>query len=185
MQLILSLSIFAIALIIVWFMQGYNTFIRLNALVNEGWSGIDIQLKRRYDLIPNLIATVKEYSIHEKGILENVSKMRAESMRTQNIEKKAAAEAGLTTALRSLFAVSESYPELKANTNFMQLQQELSKLEEELQLARRYYNGTARNFNIQRLSFPSNIIAILASFEEKPYFTLSSEEEKNAPSIKF
>jgi len=117
----------------------YNKFIHLKALLTEAWSGIDIQLKRRYDLIPNLVAVVKQYGIHEKEIFERIATMRAASMNATGVDQKAHAEAGLTQTLKTLFAVSENYPDLKANTNFLNLQKELVDIENHLQLARRYY----------------------------------------------
>lgn len=182
---IITISILVIcALILIWLIQGYNGLVRLKAIVSEAWSGIDVQLKRRYDLIPNLVTVVKQYSIHEKEILENITKMRSISMNETDIEKKAAAESHLTNALKTLFAVSENYPNLKANENFLHLQNELAKLEDEIQLARRYYNGAARNYNISVKSFPSRIIALIFSFNEQPYFTLPSTD-REAPEINF
>jgi LemA protein len=174
-----------IALIALWAMQSYNSLVRLKNIVQEAWSGIDVQLKRRYDLVPNLVKVVKQYSVHEKEVLENVTKMRNMSANTQGVEKKAAAEAGLTGALKSLFAVAENYPNLKANENFLKLQDELSRLEEEIQLARRYYNGAARNYNITVESFPSRIIAGAFGFSEQPYFELDTEEARKNPDITF
>jgi len=171
--------------IILWAIFSYNRLVRLNALSKEGWSGIDVQLKRRYDLIPNLVAVVKQYSIHEKETLERVTEMRSFSMGTTQIDKKAEAEAGLTQALKTLFAVSENYPELKANENFLSLQKDLGEIEQDLQLARRYYNGTVRNYNIAVEIFPSNIIARILNFSSKPYFQVLSEQEREAPKVDF
>ena len=169
---------------IFWFVGGYNTLVRLKALVDEAWSGIDVQLKRRYDLIPNLVAVVKQYSIHEKTVLENVTKMRAASMGATGVAEKADAENQLTGALKTLFAVSENYPDLKANENFLALQKELSVLEHEIQLSRRYYNGAARNYNIAVISFPTNIIASFTGFTKADYFQIDEAERKN-PEVKF
>lgn len=172
-------------LFILWGMSAYNRLVRLKALTDEGWSGIDVQLKRRYDLIPNLVAVVKQYSIHEKDVLENVTKFRAASMTAHTIDEKIKAEKGLTGALKTLFAVAENYPNLKANENFLSLQQELSKLETEIQLARRYYNGAARNYNVSVASFPSNMIANMFRFDKARYFELGNESEREAPKVKF
>jgi LemA protein len=168
-----------ILLMILWFVGGYNRLVRLHALVKEGWSGIDVQLKRRYDLIPNLVAVVKQYSIHEQTVLENVTKMRSISMQATTVEGKAQAEAGLQSALKTLFAVAENYPNLKANENFMSLQKTLADVENDIQLARRYYNGTVRNYATTRASFPTNIIANIAGFGPEIYFEIGDHEREN------
>lgn len=165
-------------------MSIYNGFVRNKALVDEGWSGIDVQLKRRYDLVPNLVATVKQYSLHEQQVLEAVTHLRTRAMHAETIHQRAEAESALTGALKTLFAVAEQYPDLKANHNFIHLQTELSKLEHDIQLARRYYNGTARNYNIAIQSFPDYIIARITSFEPVSYFEIAAEESKN-PQVKF
>ena len=183
---LLSLTILGVVILVVlWAVISYNRLVQLKALVDEGWSGVDVQLKRRYDLVPNLVAVVQQYSIHEKEVLENVTKMRAASMGATTIDAKAEAEKGLTGALKTLFAVAENYPDLKASENFLGLQQELSTLETEIQLARRYYNGTARNYNVSVLSFPSNIVANMFSFTKSAYFELDRPEEREAPKVKF
>lgn len=169
----------------VWFTATYNRFVHLKALLDEAWSGIDVQLKRRYDLIPNLVATVKGYSSHEKEVFENVAQMRSAAMAATNIPDKAQAEVGLAGALKSLFAVAENYPELKANHNFLTLQHELSSIETELQLARRYYNGAARNYNVGIATFPAAIVASMSGFEKASYFEVSRESERTAPTITF
>jgi LemA protein len=181
--LILVIAIAVLA--IFWLIFSYNRFIHLNAMLKEGWSGIDVQLKRRYDLIPNLVSTVKGYSIHEKNIIEDIVRMRAASMGTSDIKEKAAAEQGLTQSLKTLFALAEQYPNLKANENFLALQNELGSLEQELQLARRYYNGTARNYNIAISTFPSNIIAGTFGFVTTPYFEVTSSDERDVPKTNF
>lgn len=174
----------AVIVFVLWAIGAYNSFVRGKAMVSEAWSGVDVQLKRRYDLVPNLVAVVKQYSIHEKDVLEKVTQMRAVSMGAQSVDQKAEAEKGLTTALKTLFAVSENYPDLKANQNFLDLQQQLFGLEGDIQLARRYYNGSARNYNITVQSFPSNLIARMFSFDPVSYFEISAEESQN-PQIKF
>ena len=184
--LIIGLAIIGLGIVFVlWGISSYNRLVRLKNLSEEGWSGIDVQLKRRYDLVPNLVGVVEGYKIHEKDVLENVTKMRAASMGATTIDAKAEAEKGLTGALKTLFAVAENYPELKANENFLSLQQELSTLETEIQLARRYYNGAARNFNITVHSFPSNVIAGMFGFKAIPFFELERSEEREAPKVKF
>ena len=144
-----------------------------------------MQLKRRYDLIPNLVAVVKQYSIHEQTVLENVTKYRSVAMGATTVESKAQAEAGLTQALKTLFAVSENYPNLKANENFMSLQKSLGDLENDIQLARRYYNGTVRNYMSSKMSFPTNIIASFGGFKDAAYFELTAAEQREAPQVKF
>lgn len=188
MNNLLILGIIALALIaltIAWFISSYNRLVRFKNMLKEGWSGIEVQLKRRYDLIPNLVETVKGYSVHEKSVFENVAKFRSASMHAHGVEQKAAAEGQLTQALRTLFAVAESYPELKANDNFMSLQRELSVIEQEIQLSRRYYNGTARNYNNLVETFPSNIVARFGNFEKAPYFEISNAVERETPQVKF
>lgn len=170
---------------LLWAISCYNRLVHLKALLNEGWSGIDVQLKRRYDLIPNLIATVKGYSTHEKELFENIAQLRASAMRATSINEKRELESSLTAGLKSLMVIVESYPELKANTNFLHLQSELSGIETELQLSRRYYNGTARNFNSSVASFPSNIIAQKYGFENVAYFELSTAQERETPKVQF
>ncbi len=167
-------------LFLLWFVFGYNRFVRLKALIDEAWSSINVQLKRRYDLVPNLIAVVRQYSIHEKSIIEDIVKMRAASMSAQGIEKKAEAEAGFAQTLKSLFAIAENYPDLKASEKFLALQKDLAHIEDEIQLARRYYNGTARNYNIMVQTLPSRLIAAIANFTKVACFELSSPAERES-----
>ncbi len=184
MMVFLGIGILLV-LFVFWSIAQYNSFVRLKALLNEAWSGIDVQLKRRYDLIPNLVAVVKGYGIHEKGVLEDVTRLRAASMNATGIQEKAAAEAGLTQTLKTLFAIAEQYPTLKANENFLELQKELSVLEQEVQLARRYFNGTARNYNSSILQFPASIIAGFFGFAQSPYFELTAADERDVPKVQF
>lgn len=184
--LIALLVLVGIAVLIgLWWVGTYNSFIKLKARIDEAWSGIDVQLKRRYDLIPNLVAVVQQYSIHEKSIFERIAQARAASMGATSIEGKAIAESQLTGALKTLFAVSENYPDLKANENFLSLQQQLSTIETDVQLARRYYNGTAREYNAAIAVFPSNIVASMNGFQRVPYFELNNEAEREAPKVEF
>ncbi|HAU30517.1 TPA: hypothetical protein DCW54_02735 [Candidatus Dependentiae bacterium] len=187
MTVFLVFFILAFALIapIFWGIGKYNSFVSLRAMTQEAWSGIDVQLKRRYDLIPNLVETVKHYQIHEKGVLENIAKFRSASMHATTVQEKSAAEGALTGALKTLFAVAENYPELKANENFLALQNSLEKIEDELQISRRYYNGTARNYNIAVMHFPARIVASFTSFAPITYFELDNPEEKTAPRVQF
>ena len=173
------------ALAVFWFISTFNTLVHLKALINEAWSGIEVQLKRRYDLIPNLIAVVKQYAGHEKGIFEEVARLRAASMQSTTLDQKVEAEKGLAGALKTLFAVAENYPTLKANENFMLLQKELSNIEHEIQLSRRYYNGATRNYNILVQSFPSRIVASFAGYQTAPYFELASVLERENPRVQF
>ncbi|MEO2082882.1 MAG: LemA family protein [Desulfurobacteriaceae bacterium] len=157
----------------------YNRFVRLKNAVEEAWSSIDVQLKRRYDLIPNLVEVVKGYAKHEKETLERVIKARALALDARLPEEKAKLEGELSLALKSLFALAENYPELKANQNFLELQKSLSEIEEQIQLARRYYNAVVRDYNILIESFPSNLVAGLFGFKKKPFFEISEGERKN------
>lgn len=168
-----------------YMISSYNNFVYYKALVEEAWSGIDVQLKRRYDLIPNLVEVVKGYSIHEKNIIHDIVTARAASMGAVDITKKERAELSLTNSLKSLFALAENYPNLKANENFLELQQALRSIEEELQLARRYYNGAVRQYMVRIKTFPRSLIANIGNFEPVSYFELTNAEERNNVSIKF
>jgi LemA protein len=162
----------------------YNGLVRGRNMVNEAWSGIDVQLKRRHDLVPNLVSTVKQYAAHERSIFEEVNEARARSISvTGDVAAQAKAENMLSSALRSLFAVAEAYPDLKASDNFRQLQENIDKLEEDIQMARRYYNGTARNQNNKVMQFPSNIVAGIFHFAPVVYFEMDNPEEKAVPNL--
>lgn len=165
-------------------MNTYNALVRLKNMTQEAWSGIDVQLKRRYDLIPNLVQTVKGYASHETELFEKVTLARTKAINAHGVEGKAAADASLGGTLKTLFAVAESYPELKANTNFLELQKTLAHIETDIQLARRYYNGATRDFNMMIQMFPSSIVARMAGFRSLPFFEVDSEERKN-PEVKF
>lgn len=161
-------------------MMAYNSFVRLVNEVENSFSQIDVQLKRRTDLIPNLIETVKGYAKHEKETLENVTKARTAMMDANgDVTKTAEADNMLTGALKSLFAVSEAYPDLKANQNFMQMQEELTGTENKISAARQYYNDTATTFNTKREMFPSNIIANMFNFKEKELYEAQESEREN------
>lgn len=180
MLLLLICIPLVIVLGIVGFVVGlYNSLVRLKVLVDEAWSGIDVQLKRRYDLIPNLVETVKGYAKHEKESLENITKLRTSAMNATNLEEKGKLENQLSGALKTLFAVAENYPDLKANQNFLQLQGELSKIEEEIQGSRRYYNGAVRDFNTKLQVFPTNLIAGMLGFKARDFFEANEEEKQN------
>lgn len=183
--IVLIVIIVIILAALVWGIATYNNLVINRNMVAEGWSGIDVQLKRRSDLIPNLIETVKGYMGHEKGVLEDVTAMRAKAMNAEALPERAQAEGMLSAALSKMFALAENYPDLKASANFIELQKSLSDIEDQLQLARRYYNGTARNFNIMIESFPSSIIANLFHFNKANYFEVESAAEREAPKVKF
>ena len=171
-------------IVIVWAIATYNRFVSLEKQKEEAWSGVLVQLKRRHDLVPNLVNTVKGYATHEKGLLEDLTKMRAMTASTSP-ETVAQSEQGFSRLLGRLFAVAENYPDLKASQNFIELQDQMAKLEDEIQMARRYFNGTVRNFNTLVASFPSLIIARMFSYKEGPYFELESEAETAVPSVSF
>jgi len=164
--------VIAAVIIGLWFMGLYNRFVTLATRVKEAWSDIDVQLKRRYDLIPNLVETVKGYATHEASTLEKVTEMRTRAMSATTPADKADAENMLSGALKSLFAVSENYPNLKANENFVELQRELSDTENKIQAARRFYNGVVMELNAMVLSFPANIVANMFNFKQADFFEL-------------
>ncbi|HEY4504624.1 MAG TPA: LemA family protein [Candidatus Paceibacterota bacterium] len=175
-----------LVLIALWFIWTYNSFVRMINRVVEGWSDIEVQLKRRYDLIPNLVNTVKGYATHESSAFEKVTIARTAAMQADNPKNKAAAENMLSGALKTLFAVSEAYPELKANTNFLELQRELSDTENKIQAARRFYNTLVRDLNTHVESVPSNIIAGLFKFRKKDFFDLPDDHvAQNPVEVKF
>jgi LemA protein len=163
----------------------YNRLVTDKNLVAEGWSGIDVQLKRRNDLIPNLIETVKGYMGHERGVLDQVTELRTKSEAAQGVADKAKVEGAMGPALANLFAVAENYPDLKASQNFMELQKSLADIEDQVQLARRYYNGAARNFNILIQSFPSNLLASAFHFTTVEYFEIEEAAERAVPKVAF
>ena len=162
----------------------YNGLIKLKNRVDEAWSDIDVQLKRRHDLIPNLINTVKGYAAHEKEVFEKVTEARTAAMGAQTPAEKENAENALSGTLKSLFAVAENYPDLKANQNFLELQRELTDTEDKIQAARRFYNGNVRDFNIKIETFPSNIIAGMLSFTKRDFFA-AEEGDKEVVEVKF
>jgi LemA protein len=163
----------------------YNRLVTNKNLVAEGWSGIDVQLKRRNDLIPNLIETVKGYMGHERGVLDQVTELRTKSQAAQGVADKARVEGAMGAALANLFAVAENYPDLKASQNFIELQKSLADIEDQVQLARRYYNGAARNFNILIQSFPSNLMASAFHFNTVEYFEIEDAAERAVPKVAF
>ncbi|QTX33003.1 LemA family protein [Aminithiophilus ramosus] len=174
----------AVTLVILWAVSVYNRLIRLQNMREEGWSGIDVQLKRRFDLVPNLVETVKAYAAHESDVFQKVTEARASVARAQSVGDRAQSENMLSGALKSLFAVAENYPELKANTNFLQLQEQLGSLENDIQMSRRYYNGTARDYNVAIATFPAVLIARHFGHVKADYFE-ADEGERAAPEVAF
>ena len=163
----------------------YNKLVTRRALSEEAFSGIDVQLKRRFDLIPNLVETVKGYMGHESGTLEKVTAMRASVQQAGSTTERFQAEAGLSRALSGFFAVAENYPQLRASENFNQLQSQVTQLESDIQMSRRYYNGAVRDLNILIDQFPSNIFAGIFNFTKKPYFELEDENEREPVKVSF
>ena len=174
-----------IVLLVVWFIFTYNRFVRLTKQAEEASSDISVQTKRRYDLIPNLVNTVKGYAAHEQGTLDKVIQARNSAMSATSTEDKGKAENMLSGALKSVFALAESYPDLKANTNFLQLQQELGDTEDKIMASRRFYNGTVRDLNTAIDMFPSNLVAGMAHATKKEFFALDNAEEGKAVEVKF
>jgi LemA protein len=171
------------AIISVYFIYVYNSLIRLRNMTNEAWSGIDVQLKKRYELVPMLVKAVAGYAMHEKNLLESITQLRSQGINANTVKDQEIAEVGLSKALGNLFVVVENYPDLKANQNFLELQREISKVEHDLQRARRYYNGTVRNYNILIEQFPSNLVANVAGHKQRDYFDIKNETERTVPDI--
>lgn len=195
MELMTILLIVA-AVVVVWAIWAYNRFVSLTQRAMEAWADIDVQLKRRYDLIPNLIESVKGYVAHEQGTLQSVTEARAKATQVhvdpsnitpEQIQAMAAAEGALTNSLGKLLAIAENYPDLKANENFIELQRELTDTENKIQAARRFYNGNVRDLGIALQSFPSNIIGNMFNFKEREYFELGENEQaaKEPVAVKF
>jgi LemA protein len=174
-----------VVLLLVGAMTIYNRLVTNKNMVAEGWSGIDVQLKRRADLIPNLIESVKGYMGHERGVLDQVTELRTKSLAAQGVGDKAKVEGALGAALGNLFAVAENYPDLKASQNFLELQKSLADIEDQVQLARRYYNGAARNLNILIQSFPSNLMASTFHFTPVEYFEIEAAADRAVPKVSF
>jgi LemA protein len=176
-----------LVVLVVWLVFSYNKFVTLINRAKEAWADIDVQLKRRYDLIPNLVNTVKGYATHESEAFENVTKARAAAMGAQNIVDKGKTENMLAGALKSIFAVAEAYPDLKANQNFLSLQTELTDTEDKIQASRRFYNGNVRDLNIAVDSFPSNLVAKVFHFVKMELFTLDESDAaaKKPVEVKF
>ncbi|MFA6522358.1 MAG: LemA family protein [Patescibacteria group bacterium] len=178
------LIIGAALLLALWLIVVFNGLIRARNRVDEAWSDIEVQLKRRYDLIPNIVNAVKGYAKHEEGVFEKVTEARANAMGARTMEEHAEAENALSQTLKSLFAVSEAYPALRASENFMQLQQELVDSEDKIQSARRFYNGNVRDFNTKLQVFPTNMIGGMLGFKKYEFFD-APEEVNTAPKVQF
>ena len=174
-----------IAVIVLWLVFTYNGFVRLRNRMKEAWSDIDVQLKRRHNLIPNLIESVKGYMAHEKGVLEEVTRARTATLAAQSQQDVQKSENMLTGALKTLFAVSENYPDLKASANFIELQRELRDTEDKIMASRRFYNNNVMSLNTKIESFPSNFIAKMFGFKHAELFEIEVEEERAVPEVKF
>lgn len=183
MYIVLGVAVVAVLYIVFV----YNGLVKSRQMAEEAWSGIDVQLKRRADLIPNIIETVKGYASHEKSTLEAVVELRnkAQAVPSGDVAGRAAAEGLLGQALGRVIALAEAYPDLKANQNFLELQRSLETVEGEIQMSRRYYNGAARDLNVKVESFPSNLIAGQFGFGKKPYFEITNEADRAVPTVKF
>ena len=174
----------AIGALVLWVIAMYNQFVQLANRVKEAWSDIEVQMKRRYDLIPNLLETVKGYAAHEKDVFEKVTQARAAAIGAQTMPQHAQAENMLSGALKSLFAVAEAYPQLRANENFLELQRELTDTEDKIQAARRFYNGNVRDMNTLMESFPSNLVANIFKFQKQEFFELEEGESAARQPVK-
>lgn len=182
---ILTIVLIVVALVIVWLIAAYNGFVRLVNRTKEAWADIEVQLKRRYDLIPNLVATVKGYATHENAAFENVTKARAQALGAQSVKEKETADNMVSSALKSIFAIAEAYPQLRAVESFTKLQDELSDTENKIQAARRFYNGNVRDLNTKIEIFPYNLIAGMFKFEKREFFELENEIEKQPVKVSF
>jgi len=184
MSIVGIIILVVLVVLVLWGIGMYNRFVRLRTRAEEAWSDIDVQLKRRYDLIPNLIETVKGYASHEQQVLQQVTEARTQAMNAGTPQEQGQAENMLTGALKSLFAVSENYPDLKANENFLELQRELTDTENKIQASRRFYNTNVRDLNIATETFPSNIIAKWFNFMKKEFFELDEDEQAAKDPVK-
>jgi len=181
----LLVAVGVVLLVVLWAVAVYNGLISRRNRVKESWAQIDVQMRRRYDLIPNVVETVKGYAAHERGVFENVTKARAQAMNAGSVEDRAQAENLLTGALKTLFAVAENYPELKANQNFLALQEELAGTENRIGFARQHYNDVVRDYNVGIQQVPANIIAGVFGFKEEPFFEIEEPAAREAPKVKF
>jgi len=182
---IIKFIIGVIVLVILWLIWTFNRLVTLRNRTQEAWADIDVQLKRRYDLIPNLVETVKGYAAHEKELFQKVTEARTKAMSAGTVGEKAQAENMLSSTLKSLFAVAEDYPDLKASQNFLELQRELTDTEDKIQAARRFYNGNVRDLNIKIEIFPTNLIARTLGFKKMEFFELTEEAAREPVKVKF
>jgi len=182
---ILTIVLVVVAVVVVWLIAAYNGFVRLVNRTKEAWADIEVQLKRRYDLIPNLVETVKGYATHENAVFENVTKARAQALGAQSVKEKETADNMVSSALKSIFAVAEAYPQLRAVESFTKLQDELSDTENKVQAARRFYNGNVRDLNTKIEIFPYNLIAGTFKFEKREFFEVENEVEKQPVKVQF
>jgi LemA protein len=185
MQILIIVLAVVVVVVVLWAVGVYNMLIGLRNRVREAWAQIEVQLKRRYDLIPNLVNTVKGYAQHEKTVFENVTQARANAISGGSVAQRAQAENVLTAALRSVFAVAEAYPQLKANENFLALQEELSSTENKISFARQHYNESVMGFNTRIQTVPSNIIAGLGNFKPEQMFEIADAAQREAPKVQF
>jgi LemA protein len=174
-----------VVLALLWAVAIYNGLVRRRNMVAEGWSGIEAQLKRRADLIPNLVETVKGYAAHERTTFDELARLRGASQTGQDIAQRAATEQAITAAIGRVMAVAEAYPQLRASENFQSLQKDLSAIEDEIQLARRYYNGAVRDYNVMIEQFPSNVIASSFGFSKAPFFEIENAADRAVPKVAF
>ena len=168
-----------------YFMMTYNSFVVLKNKIKSAWSDIDVQLKKRYDLVPQLVKIVQGYAKHESSTLEKVTEMRTAAMNSSSVPDKSHKENMLSGALKSIFAVSENYPDLKANQNFLKLQEELAEVEDDIQMARRYYNGSVKQFNTKIQTFPNLLVAQSLNYKAENFFELESDNERKVVDVKF
>lgn len=182
---ILYVILVAVAVVILWIISTFNGLIRRRNRTKEAWADIDVQLKRRYDLIPNLVETVKGYAMHERELFEKVTEARTKAMGAQTMKEKGEAENFLSSTLKSLFAVAENYPDLKASVNFLELQRELTDTEDKIQAARRFYNTNVMELNTRIESFPANIVASGFGFKQMELFEIAEKEEREPVQVKF
>ncbi|RTZ95333.1 MAG: LemA family protein [Deltaproteobacteria bacterium] len=184
-MIVLTVLLFLIGIVLLWGVVIYNQLVKLKNMVGEGWSGIDVQLKKRANLIPNLVEAVKGYMGHEKALLEKVTELRSRSMQATDPAQKGPLEGAIGRSLANILAVAEQYPELKADKNFRDLQKQLSQIESDIEMARRYYNGTVRNLNIRVESFPGNIIAGRFNFRRAEFFEIEDQRDRQPPQVQF
>ncbi|EDS73400.1 LemA family protein [Anaerofustis stercorihominis] len=185
MSTVLIIILVVVALLVIYLITCYNSFVKLNNKIKEAYATMDVYLKKRYDLIPNLVETVKGYAKHEQGTLEKVIQARNMAMNAGSVDERVEGENILSGTLKSLFALSESYPDLKANENFVSLQSDLNRMEEEIASSRKYYNAIVNTFNTKTEVFPSNLIANMFGFSVKPLFEVENENERQNVKVEF